>query len=269
VTASLSIGTAYNEAAAFIRREKRLIAPLVLALLVLPVALAQLVQPANPFDGGDDSRAWFGIAAIAFLIGLVGQMAISRLAMVPNRSPGEAIGSALRRAPAVFAAFFIFGLCVSAALIPLIVIDMLVTGAGKEAGASPFLQSVSILLAFAAVPRVLVMPAMAMDEQSGPWRLLKGSWSATRGHYWRLLGFFLLFLLASQVLVRATTAVVGTFATLLIGAPQPWSVAQLLVALVVGLVQGIAGALYAAMLGRMAVQLRSASARGPGSIKGT
>jgi hypothetical protein len=262
VTASVSIGTAYSEAAAFVRREKRLIAPLVLALLVLPVTLAQLVQPANPFAGGADSRTWFGIAAIAFLIGLVGQMAISGLAMAPNRSPGEAIGTALRRAPAVFAGFLIFGLCVSLVLIPLIVVDMMVTGVGKEAGASPFLQSLSILLAFAAVPKVLVMPAIAMEERSGPWRLLKRSWNATRGQYWRLLGFFLLFLIASQILVRATTAVVGTFATLLIGAPHPLSVAQLLVALVVGLVQGIAGALYAAMLGRIAVQLGSGSTSG-------
>jgi hypothetical protein len=257
VTARVSIGTAYGEAAAFVRREKRLIAPLVLALLVLPVTLAQLVQPANPFDGSDDSRTWFGIAAIAFLIGLIGQMAISRLAMVPNRSPGEAIGDALRRAPAVFVGFLLFGLCVSLALIPLIVIDMMATGGGKEVGASPFIQTLSILLAFAVVPKILPMPALAMDEAGGPWRLLKRSWNATRGQYWRLLGFFLLFLLASQVLVRATTAVVGTFATLLIGAPHPMSVAQLLVALATGLVQGIVGALYAAMLGRIAVQLRS------------
>jgi hypothetical protein len=162
----------------------------------------------------------------------------------------------------VFAGFFVFGLCISLALIPLIIVDMMLTGGSKEAGASPFIQTLSILLAFAAVPKVLPMPAMAMEEQGGPWRLLKRSWNATRGHYWRLLGFFLLFLLASQVLVRATTAVVGTFATLLIGAPHPLSVAQLLVALVVGLVQGIAGALYAAMLGRIVVQLGSGSTKG-------
>jgi hypothetical protein len=171
--------------------------------------------------------------------------------------PGEAIGDALRRAPAVFVGFLLFGLCVSLALIPLIVIDMMATGGGKEVGASPFIQTLSILLAFAVVPKILPMPALAMDEAGGPWRLLKRSWNATRGQYWRLLGFFLLFLLASQVLVRATTAVVGTFATLLIGAPHPMSVAQLLVALATGLVQGIVGALYAAMLGRIAVQLRS------------
>lgn len=262
MSCKISVGTAYVEAAAFIRREKRLIAPVVLALLVLPVTLAQLVQPTNPFAAGGDSSGWFIVAGIAFLIGLIGQMAISGLAMGTNRSPGEAIASALRRAPAVFAAFLIFGLCVSLVLIPLIVIDMLVTGAGKEAGASPFLQSLSILLAFATVPKVLTLPALSMQQGGGPLSLLKRSWSATRGQYWRLLGFFLLFLIASQVLVRATTAVVGTFATLLIGAPQPMSVAQLLVALAVGVVQGLAGALYASMLGRMVVQLLPESTRG-------
>ena len=262
MTNRISIGTAYVEAAAFIRREKRLIAPLVLALLVLPVTLAQLVQPSDPFAAGGDSTSWFVIAGLAFLVGLIGQMAIAGLAMATNRSPGEAIGSALRRAPAVFAAFFLFGLCVSLVLIPLVVLDMLVTGAGKQAGASPYLQSLSILLAFAAVPKVLVLPALAMQHAGGPWTLLKRSWSATRGQYWRLLAFFFLFLIASQVLVRATTAVVGTFATLLIGAPQPLSVAQLLVAVAVGLLQGLTGALYASMLGRMMVQLLPESTRG-------
>src|SRR4029434_8247687 len=81
VTNRISIGTAYVEAAAFIRREKRLIAPVVLALLVLPVTLAQLVQRSDPSAAGGDSTSWFVIAGLAFLVGLIGQMAIAGLAM--------------------------------------------------------------------------------------------------------------------------------------------------------------------------------------------
>ena len=257
--ARISIGTAYGEAAAFVRREHRLLAPLVLALLVLPVTLAQLAQPPRPLDGSDASRTWFAIAATAFVIGLVGQMAMAKLAMAPDRSVGGAIGEALRRFPTVLGAFLMFGLCMTLAMIPLVILNLILNGPPGQT-ASP-LQALPLIVAFAAAPKVLLVPALAMQERIGPWRLLKRSWNETRGQYWRLLGFFLLFLLASQILALAVTAVVGSLATLAIGAPRPWSVSQLLVALAIGLVQGVAATLYATMLGRIALQL-------PGSTRG-
>ena len=113
MTTSVSIGTAWSEAAAFVRREKKLLAPLVLALMVVPATVSQLVQPSNPFAGPDGFRPWMAIAVIALLAGLVGQMAVSCLAMGWTGSLGEAITLALKRLPIAIAAFLLFFLCIA------------------------------------------------------------------------------------------------------------------------------------------------------------
>mgnify|MGYP003297299922 FL=1 len=101
-----------------------------------------------------------------------------------------------------------------------------------------------------------------MSERLGPWALLKRSWATSRGHYWRLLGFFLLFLIASLVLALAISTVVGSLAVLAFGAPDPLSISRLALALAGGVVQGIAATLYAAMVGRILVQMGEGSSSG-------
>lgn len=258
---SVSIGTAYGEAAAFVAREKGLLAPLVLALMVVPVTISQLLQPADPFGDSATMRPWMGVALVALLIGLVGQMAVSRLAMGSDRSLGATIGLALRRLPATLGAFILFFLALGLILIPLILAMTLANG-GAAAEASRGANALPVLLVFAAVPRILLAPALAMDAPLGPWELVKATWRATRGHYWRLLYFFLLFLVASLIFALAVAAVVGSLATLALGQPDPMSVSRLLVALAGGLVQGAVATLYAAMIGRIVVQLLRGSTSG-------
>ena len=258
----VSIGTAWSEAAEFVRREKKLLAPLVLALLVVPATVSQLVQPNNPFVGPGGFQPWMAIAVVALLMGLVGQMAVSRLAMGSSGSLGATIIHALKRLPVVAVAFVLFFLLVGLTLIPLVVVLTLI-GGGAASGAAKLANFLTLLGLFGAGPRILLAPAIAMNEQLGPWGLVQRTWRASRGQYWRLLGFFVLFLAASLIMALAASAVVGSIATLALGPSEPMSVSRLLVALAGGLVQGIAGTLYAAMLGRIVVQLA------PGSTSGT
>jgi len=256
VERSVSIGTAYSEAAAFVAREKKLLAPLVLALMVVPATISQLMQPVTPLADAAGMRSWMVIALLALLIGLVGQMAVNRLAMGSDRSLGGTIGLALRRLPAALGAFILFFFLLSLVLIPLIVVMSLASGGATPAGQAPGgFSVVTVLIVFAAVPRILLAPAIAMDQPLGPWRLVKATWNATRGQYWRLLGFFVLFLAASLIFAMAVSAVVGSLATLALGKPEPLSVSRLVVALAGGLVQGVIATLYAAMIGRLVVQL--------------
>ena len=258
----VSIGTAWSEAADFVRREKKLLAPLMLALMVVPATVSQLVQPNNPFAGPGGFQPWMAIAVVALLMGLVGQMAVSGLAMGFRGPLGATIIHALKRLPVVAVSFVSFFLLVGLALIPLIVV-LTLAGGGAESGASTLANFLTLLALFGAGPRILLAPAIAMNEQLGPWGLVKRTWRASRGQYWRLLGFFVLFLAASLIMALAVSAVVGSIATLALGPSEPMSVSRLLVALAGGLVQGIAGTLYAAMLGRIVVQLA------PGSTSGT
>jgi hypothetical protein len=260
VIANISIGTAYSEATAFIRREKRLIAPLVLALLVVPVSVAQLIQPLDPLARADGMAPWMVVALVALVIQLVGQMAISRLAMGWPGALGGAIALAFRRFPAAFAAIILFILCLSLVLVPMIMIVMIAGGTGPGIGALINLLTLAAL--FAAAPRIILVPTIAMSERLGPWALLKRGWATSRGHYWRLLGFFLLFLIASLVLALAISTVVGSLAVLAFGAPDPLSISRLALALAGGVVQGIAATLYAAMVGRILVQMGEGSSSG-------
>lgn len=259
MTKGVSIGTAWTEAAAFVRREKKLLAPLVLALMVVPATVSQLVQPANPFAGPDGFHPWMAIALIALLAGLVGQMAVSRLAMGWNGSLGEAILLAVKRLPTVIAAFILFFVCLALVLIPIIVVLMLAGGAG---GTAKLANLVTLLTVFGAAPRILLAPALAMDRGLGPWKLVKATWQATRAHYWRLLGFFLLFLAASLIFAMAAASVVGTLATLALGPAEPMSVARLVVALAGGVVQGGVATIYAAMIGRIVTRIVDQSTSG-------
>ncbi len=258
---SVSIGTAWSEAAAFVAREKRLLAPLVLALMVAPVTLSQLTQPVDPFGESAGVRPWMLIALASLLIGIVGQMAVSRLAMGSDRSLGATIGLALRRLPATLGAFILFFLALGVVLIPLIVVLALASG-GAPTEASRGVNALTGLMVFALVPRILLAPALAMDAPLGPWGLVKAAWGATRGQYLRLLYFFLLFLVASLIFALAVAAVVGSLATLALGQPEPMSVSRLLIALAGGLVQGVVATLYAAMVGRIVVQLPRSSITG-------
>ena len=255
----VSIGTAWTEAAAFARREKKLLAPLVLALMVVPATISQLVQPSNPFAGPEGFRPWMAIAFLALVAGLVGQMAVSRLAMGWSGSLGEAIMLAFKRLPTVIAALILFFLCVALVLIPIIIVLTLVGGVG---GGAKLANLVTLLVVFGTAPRILLAPALAMDRALGPWGLVKTTWQATRGHYWRLVGFFLLFLAASLIFAMAVSSVVGTLATLALGTPEPMSVARLLIALAGGLVQGGIATVYAAMIGRIVAQLPERSTSG-------
>lgn len=257
---NISIGLAYTEAAAFLRREKRLLAPLVLALLVVPVTVSQLVQPLDPLAKADGMQPWMLIAFAALLVQLAGQMAVSRLAMGWSGSLGGAISLALRRLPAAIGGLLLFFVGLGLLLIPMIMVLML--GGAGGAGAK-LINSLTLLALFVAVPRVLLVPTIAMTEPLGPLALVKRSWVASRGQFWRLLGFFLLFLIASVILAVAVSAVVGTLAALAFGAPEPLSVSRLLLALAGGLVQASAATLYAAMAGRILVQAV------PGSTSGT
>lgn len=256
---SVSIGTAWTEAAAFARREKNLLAPLVLALMVVPATVSQLVQPINPFAGPEGFRPWMAIAFVALVAGLVGQMAVSRLAMGWNGSLGQAILLAFKRLPTVIAALILFFLCVALVLIPIIVVLTLAGGGG---GAAKLANLVTLLAVFGTAPRILLAPALAMDRGLGPWGLIKTTWQATRANYWRMLGFFLLFLAASLIFAMAAASVVGTLATLALGPAEPMSVARLIVALAGGLVQGGVATVYAAMIGRIVAQLSARSTSG-------
>lgn len=257
----LSIGAAWTEAAAFVRRERRLLAPVVLGLIVVPAVIAELIQPEAPAGMQPEPGGWMAVAAAALLIAMVGQLAIMRLAMGWDGSVGEALKLALRRIWAVLGAFLLFGAAFVLVATVVVLIAMLASG-GAAQGATSRFGAAAMIVALLAMPRILPLTALAMEEPLGPWRLLRRTLELTRGHYWRLLGFFLIFLIASLIIAVAVTVTVGTAVELLVGPSRPMSVSRLIIALVTGLMQGLVLSVYAAMTGKLTLQLLGRSTSG-------
>lgn len=264
----LSIGTAWSEAAAFLRKERRVLAPVVLGLILLPSVVSAMVQPPAPAGGSPEPGSWMLIALAMVLVMMVGQMTIILMADGWRGSIGEAIGRALRRLPTlVLAGLLIFAPLILIFSIVLAAIALATGGDGQimpaSLGAGAWLAILLMMvLALYVTVRLLPMIAVVARGTDGPITALRRAFRMTRAEFWRLLGFVLLLVVAFIVVAAAVGAVIGSVTILALGRPEPWSVSLLLIALAGGVVQAGFVTLYTAMLARIAVQLEDGSTSG-------
>ncbi|MCY7271562.1 MAG: DUF975 family protein [Sphingomonas bacterium] len=256
----LSIGKAWDEASAFLGKEARLVAPVALATFALPSILADWAYP-----GGRTGGAASGLLVVVLLAVMVGQMTIVLLVNGWRGSVGEAMAKAARRLPIPIAALMIV-------ILPLMLVAIIGFGASianagitdpaaLTPGVIAKLPNVGWLLLLLTVALIIVMvrffpiAAIAVSEPIGPIKLLKRSWTLTKGNFWRLFVLVLLLGIIALVLDWAVTAVVGSIATLAAGEAKAFNLSALLVALVSGLVGALVSSVSAAMAGRVYAQL--------------
>jgi membrane-anchored glycerophosphoryl diester phosphodiesterase (GDPDase) len=266
---TLSIGKAWEETAAFLGSEARLVVPVALATFALPSVLAGWALPDNaaPGDGG-----WTGLLllVLVLLAVMVGQMTIILLALGWKGSVGDALRKAVGRLWALLAASLMVFLPLC--LVAVIAIGTVLAGAGitdpaqltpESMAKVPNIGWVVLLLGVVLIfigTRLFPMSAVAAAESAGPVDLIRRSWALTKGNFWRLFALLLLLLIAALVLDRAATSVVGLLATIVTGEPRPFNVSALLVALASGLVGAAVSAVSASMVGRVYAQLTAAPA---------
>ncbi|HXH53264.1 MAG TPA: hypothetical protein VNH53_07540 [Sphingomicrobium sp.] len=259
--ATLSISRAWDETKSVLARDGKLFVSVAAALILLPQVVAALF--ASP-DGGPEtaSTLWIALMAVATIIALVGQLAMVRLAL----SSGLSVGEAIRHGFGRLLAFVASVLIMVAAILLLAIVVIAILGAlgiigmpGPDAQLAP--RDAAILVTVLLVPflflavRLLPTVAVASAEPIGPIAILKRSWSISRGHFWRLFGFLVLFIVAALILVVAMTLVIGTIVGLIFGNPQPFSVGALILALLLGVVQTAVTVIYIVMVSRIYAQL--------------
>lgn len=255
----LSIGQAWSETRAVMNRDGGLVAAVALALLVLPGTLVGLASPATA--SADGQQGWTGmLALLSGLIGLAGQLAISRIALGPPLTVREAIGVGFRRLPAFFVAALLW---ISPFIIGLFV-TLLASGADLSNPDAPVPQpgmgaAVAVLLLTAAflvvaVHMLLTNPAAA-DTRLGPVGLVKRSWGLSRGNGLKLFGVLVLVLIVALALVVGLGSAINTVILLLLGQAEPWNVSALLVSLVQQLLNAVVSATFAVMIARCYAQL--------------
>jgi hypothetical protein len=252
--AALSISRAWDETKAVLRRDGRLYTTVALAMFVLPGVVAELVTPRTTAAGELPAPGlWTILSILALLVSLVGQLAVCRLAIGPVISVGEAIGHGARRAPAYVAAALMW-------VIPFLIVFAVL---GVRAAPNPETMSAGValgvlvfLIAFLLLAvRFLLASPVASAEPLSPIGILRRSWNLTRGHWWKLFGFLVLFLIALIVLLTAVGAVVGTLTTLAFGEAEPLSVGTLLVSLATQLIAASITVVLMIMLARIYAQL--------------
>lgn len=261
---TLSIGKAWEETAAFLGREARLVVPVALATFALPSVLAGWAMPDNatPGDGGMTGLL---LLLLVLLAVMVGQMTIVLLALGWKGSVGEAMRKAVGRLWVLLAASLIVFLPLC--LFAVIAIGTVLAGAGITDPAQLTAESMAkvpnigwvilllgVVLTFIGT-RLFPMSAVAAAESAGPIAVIRRAWGLSRGNFWRLLALLLLLLAAALVLDRAATSVVGLLATIVAGEPRPFNLSALLVALASGLVGAAVSTVSASMVGRVYAQL--------------
>jgi hypothetical protein len=264
IAVRLSLSKAWEESRRIFLSDGGLLIAVALGLLVLPQIIAGVVAPPTQAETTGIGR----IATLAAaLIGVIGQLAVVRLALGPSTSVGQAIAHGGRRFPHVIGAFVILLLGFALLLIPLLAVLMAmglvqVPVAGQQP--TPSFSLVMLLLLVAGLllaVRFMMAVPVGSAETLGPIGIIKRSWRLSAGRFWPLFGLEVLLLTTALILLGAAQLVGGTLAGL-IGRPEPFSLAALLFAIVVATAQAAFTVLASVMLARVYTQLAaSADAR--------
>lgn len=253
----LSVSKAWEETTAFLERETRLLVPLALALLFLPGVVAGLAAPLRT-AGTQESGIYAGLLLLQLLVSLVGQLAISRLALGHREQLGDSLRHGMRRAPALIGASAIAVLPLALGSGLVLAMVRAVSPAGETTVTRPGLTLLLLLLLTALLIALLVVGvrcllnnAIASVEPGGPVRILKRGFALTKGSAWRLFGAAVLFLVGGSIAIFALTSVVGLLVTFLLGRPEPWSVAALILAVVGAAGQAALATVFSVLFARL------------------
>ncbi|MES2120252.1 MAG: hypothetical protein V4513_06695 [Pseudomonadota bacterium] len=264
--ARLSISQAWDESRQILSREGGLLSAVALALVALPMAIFVAFVPGGVLSAltmaaqGSSGHALGQIAL--FLVFLLGQLSVTRLALGPSVSVGGAIAAASRRAPSYIGAALIIGIAI---MIGIFAISILVVLAAQPASQEAFAKSPAMMVTLVAIcglylfmfARVIsVAPAVATSEPDlGPIGIIRRSWSLTGGHFWRIAGFLVLFFVATSIAMAAIGLAIGSAVEIAFGDIDPMSASALVVGLVEGLATAVITVTLMVMLARIYVQL--------------
>ncbi len=268
--ASLSITTAWNETATFVKREAALLFPLAFMLIALPVAVIEAVAPAARPGEVPAAGLWLVLVPVVAVAAIVGNLAISYLALRPGTSVAEALVRGLRRLlPMLGAAMLVLLACLALFFVVSILVALAVPGvvaaaasAAPGAPPDPAMVRATLIMAVILVPailfiavRLMLMTPAAAAEDIGPLAIIRRSWRLTSGHFWKLLGFILLVGILFWIVSFAITAVGGSIAILVAGPLRPGSASAFLIILLMAAVNTLVAPLMASLIARIYAQL--------------
>lgn len=273
--ANLSITTAWNETAAFVKREARLLVPVSFMLIALPVGLIEILTPQPEPNQLPEPGLWLALLPVALLLSFVGNLAISYLALSPGASVREALDRGARRAlPMAGAALLVLAGALVLLVLLLILVMVIVPGAAAAAAAgatNPAVQKASLIWLLLCLPflfffsaRLGMMVPAAATASTNPVAIIARSWRLTAGHAAKLVAFVILVLVTLSVLSLAVESLVGSLLIVLLGPMQRGGVSAFLIVLVMAALNTLVAIYLASLVARIYAQLDDArpAARG-------
>lgn len=229
--ARLSIGKAWEETVAFVKREGQLLFPVAFLFLAVPLVVFQQMMPpemmaelerAEPGGAGQavpnlPSSLWLGLV-LTVIITLTGALTLYALALRPGISVGEAMRLGVRRLPVLIASGMLvtLGIFVMGFVLALLLVLL---GFAVGTAALSALTSVAMFSAILFVGvRMMLLQAVAIDRPLGPVQIMRQSWALTRGQFWRLLAFLMVLILLVSVVQLAVQSIFGIIGGVLGGA---------------------------------------------------
>ena len=259
----LSLNDAWNETAAFVKREWRLLAPIALLLNALPMAFASAMMPTFTPQRGLEPGLWLLALPIAAFVGIIGNVAICWLAMSSGRSVGEGLKRGAARFLPLFALYLLVGLGVGFLfIIVAILAGLMFPGFDPQAPNPGALVGVGLLLVLIMVPillyisvRLMMAAPVAAAEEGGPIAIAKRSLALTKPVFWPLLGFLVLTSILSVVIQTVVTTIAGIPVLLVAGPPTQGGISQVLLLLVGAAITTVVTVYLTTMVARIYLHL--------------
>ena len=273
---NVSVTAAWNETAAFVKREARLLFPLAFMLIALPVALLQALTPAAAEGEMPPAGAWLALIPLVMVASGIGNIAIAYLAVRPNQSVSAAINRGARRILPLFGAVLLLLLVLLVALfLASMIAALAVPGAAEGAKTgqpTPAFGIAMLVVALLLLPlilfaagRLMLMTPVAAAEDGGPIAIIRRSWELSAGYFWKLLGALVLMLIATWVVMFAAQAVFGSLIILLAGQPRPGNTSAFLIILVRAALNTVIAVYFYTMIARIYAQFVPPSASTSGT----
>lgn len=264
----LSITTAWNESADFLKRHFGALFTIAVALITLPNVATQWLAPV-PTGPGMTVQAglWLALIPLVLLLNMVGSLAISSLAMGRENVVGEALRHGLRRVLPMAGAAAILIVAAVVLFLPLLLAtgirpEQLTAPSPAAAGKLGLAVLVFLLVALFFAVRLLLLTPVAAAEPVGPLGIIMRSWALTRGHFWKLLGFVLLITAAAMVVMAVAAMLFGLVISLVAGPPREGGLGQLVLLLVTSLLNAAFVVVMTTMVARIYLQLAGPPASG-------
>ncbi len=221
--AGFSIGAAWEEMIAFVRRESAILVPVAMATFGVGAIFISIALPDEAFTPGKpmhfDARTWLLLPA--FLLILLGNVATAAIVLLPGMTVGEALRRSLAKMPIVVGVIAITG---AALLFVMIIFGMILTPltANSVQAAALLAPIVFAMLTMISVPMLLLAPVIAI-EPLNPIATLRRLARLTKGNAGRLFAILCALLLINMTVSIIATVVIGALtklAALTVGLPE-------------------------------------------------